>query len=609
MANPLKNWVQFLGVAAPIAGGLAAADEPRRFPFYLAGVFCVVCLVAWWLEDTDRVAAFKERLARAGVDRGWSAVKVGGAALGGAAVVVAGWVVVLQARSLGAEACEPPPDVRVMAAPENMAMAQAEAAGFVQAESDADGCLAVRVTVFEAPPPGNVLGGVFKDMGVLTELPRPDVWLPATSAAVEEVVRNNAPEARLSWGGRYVGPPSPLVLVLSEPDARRLGLTASESPTWRQLAEKVGDARLLMPSPRTTETGLVGLAALRSGDTADPSQQRRGALAGRVDDGGAAADDPGEVLCRLRTAPEGDPVTAAVVPLDTVKEDRPGTRCDAPGARARQLVTVQPDGGAMAVDRPVVQVRWQDGDPDGISFAERFGDWLARSRPRGAVPAAHPRFGLNDLRNARALMNNAWKPRSVDFMLDFSRTMNTPVDDGTLLTEARNLVYHTLDRLGPNDRVGLWRFPDAPGGRDPRQLVPTAPADEAARTRIERWLKQAREADAETTPLYHAIAAAARRAAGEAADRRAGGDQDGPRALVVLTDGLDDDPGRDGRATRRELQAALKDANAPDVHVLALTGAGCPKELVDLGRTEHRLHCVPASADGDPLFDALFRSP
>ncbi|MBT2213983.1 MULTISPECIES: vWA domain-containing protein [Actinomadura] len=601
MANPLRNWVQLLGVAAPVAGGLAAADQPRRFPFYLAGVFCLVYVVAWWLEDTDRLGHLKKRMS-------WTVVKCGGAALGGAAVVAAGWIVVLQARSFGAEGCEPPPDVRVMAAPENMALAQAEAARFVQAESDADGCLAVRVTVFEAPPPGNVLGGVFKDMGILTELPRPDVWLPATSASVEEVVRNLAPEARLTWGGRYAGPASPLVLVLSEPDAGELGLTGSESLTWRRLAEKVRGTRLLMPSPQTTETGLVGLAALLSGDTSDAFQQRRRVLAGQVEAGGAAADDPGEVLCRLRTARDGGPATAAIVPLDTVKGDRPGTRCDAPGAEARQLVTVQPEGGAMAVDRPVVQVRWQDGDPDGITFAERFGDWLARSLPRGAAPAARPRFGLDDLRNARALMTNAWKPRSVGFMLDLSRTMNTPVNGGTLLTDARNTVYRTLGWLGPNDRVGLWRFPDGPGGREPRRLVPMAPANDPAKTRIERWLAQAHEADAETTPLYHAIAGAARHAAGEAADRRARGHRDGRQALVVLTDGVDDDPGHGDRATRAELQDALKGADAPDVYVLALTGAGCPKELADLRRAEQRFHCLPANADGDPLFDALFGS-
>ncbi|RKS67855.1 von Willebrand factor type A domain-containing protein [Actinomadura pelletieri DSM 43383] len=605
-------WLPLLGVAVPASAALAGAYGVERLPLFFVGCVAALLFVDGVLYTTDVRRLHPPRIRRGGGGVG-VVLRTGLAALTGAAVAVVlfvGWTTVPRAVSSGTVGCGPPAEVPVMAAPENIDAVQDQAEKYAEheAEQDGDGCAPVRVTVFEAPPPGE-LEAAFTGMWDLAERPRPKVWVPGTRAAVSlatgEPLTDLRPDgtwirplggsrARLRTDGSF-GTPSPLVLAASRRVVESLGLTGAGSVSWNGLLGRT--TRLVLPRPERTESGLAGVFALFSGSVGDDgaAQARRRELFNMIDRDGGVPDDPGESLCRLRELDADDATIAvAFVPLASIEAYNSGLPCGVSVLpREEHLVTLRPSGWTPAVDRPIVQVRWGGEDEEGNRFADGFGDWLARHGPPPAKGPAGSTLTPAHLTQGRDLMAEARRPFSIEFLLDYSATMNGRTRGGTRLTNALTIIDNALTRFGRGDRVGLWRFPGGPTGRAPAVLVPHAPADDPQTLRIRTKLDQLRRADAGTTPLYHAITTVAEHGTGR-------------RTLVVLTDGEDDDPAGDDLSTRRRLRDALDDADSPDVHVLALTGAGCAKDLVALEATLPRFHCVDGKRTADAMLDALF---
>ncbi|RFS81075.1 VWA domain-containing protein [Actinomadura spongiicola] len=605
-------WLPLLGVAVPASAALAGAYGVERLPLFFIGCVAALLFVDGVLYAID-VRGLRPPQVRHGLGGAGVVLRAGFAAFTGAAVAVvlfAGWTTVPRAVSWGDEGCRPPAEVPVMAAPENIDAVDAQADLYAEHEAaqDADRCAPVRVTVFEAPPPGE-LEAAFTGMWDLAERPHPKVWVPGTRAAVSLAtgvpLRDLRPDgmwirsrggspARLRTDGSF-GTPSPLVLAASQRVVESLGLTGAGSVSWDSLLGRT--TRLVLPRPERTESGLAGVFALFSGSLGGDgaAQARRRQLFNMIDRDGGVPDDPGESLCRLRELDtDGSTIAVAFVPLTSVEKYNSGQPCGVSVLpREEHLATLRPSGWTPAIDRPIVQVRWGGEDEEGNRFADGFGDWLARHGPPPAKGPAGSTLMPEHLIQGRNLMAEARRPISIEFLLDYSATMNGRTRGGTRLTNALTIIDNALTRFGRGDRVGLWRFPGGATGRAPAMLVPHAPADGPQTMRIRTKLDELRRADAGTTPLYHAITAVA-------------GHGTGRRTLVVLTDGENDDPAGDDLSTQRRLRDALDDADSPDVYVLALTGAGCANDLVALEATLPKFHCVDGKRTADAMLDALF---
>ncbi|MFI0412116.1 hypothetical protein [Actinomadura sp. 3N508] len=612
-----ESWIQLVGGAAPIAGGLSSAYGLHRLPLFLVGSLAVLLLIDRIVYSSRDRAPFRRRhgLAKAG-----RVVRPVLALLAGAAVALALWVAVPQVARLVSpppEGCESLPEARVMAAPELYAAVRSAADEFAERAPDdgRDGCAPGRVTVFEAPPAAR-MDAVFKGTWEFSEQPRPDLWVPATSAAVaaatggeprpEKGMRAGDTKVRL-WAGGNFGAPSPLVLAVSRRVAEDLGLSETHPISLDGVTADID--RLLVPRPprrvprpAETESELAGMLMLFGGSTGDDgkSRSRRREIVNLVDRDITVPSDPGALLCRLRALDKDHgTTTAAIVPLSSVEVFNSGAPCGASVLpQQEQLVPMRP-GWAPAIDRPIVRVRWDGADPEGHRLADRFAGWLARHGPPPVKGPSGPTLTRDHLAQSRALMANAQRELSIEFMLDYSETMNGRTGTGTRLTDAVTLIENALDRLSlnPGNQVGLWRFPGGAGGRAPAALVPRAPADPAQAERIKASLDGLRRADADTTPLFHAIAVAA-------------GQGTGRRTLVVLTDGKDDDPGRrGGTSARQELEDALDDPGGPQVYVVALTGAGCGRDLTSLEQAHSRFHCLKGDRNADAILNALFSAP
>ncbi|QXJ20062.1 VWA domain-containing protein [Actinomadura graeca] len=598
-----ENWIPLLGVSAPVAGGLAAAGGVQRFPYYLLAVFAALLLLDWTMSQAGSTGVLSQvgrlgalaRLPRRRKPLG-AALRRAAAFLGGAAVAAAGWIAVPQVGSWASDGCDPPPELRVMAAPENKGDLERAADRFVQEQGKSGGCVPVHVTVFEAPAPDDLLGEAFTGNWNLAQLPHPDIWLPATTAPVPVGSERGTRGPRLWIDGHY-GAASPLVLAAPQRVAQDHGLIGPVS--WAQIATALNGkgTRLLTADLETTESGLAGAFALFTGSTGndEASRMRRRELVDLVNPDGPAPADPDDLLCGLRNLDPGPyTITAAIVPLASVEAYNSGSSCGGiPVSAAERLTALGPADQSPAVDRPIVRLRWEDdGDAGRDRYAGRFSDWLTRHGPeRAGSPGSTLTPGR--LAEGRRLRDEARKPLTLEFMLDMSGTMNAQVPGGTLLANARTLIADAVDRLGRDDRVGLSRFPAHSTGRDPSSLTAPAPVDEAQTGRIEDALGRLQRADSATTPLYHAIAHAA-------------GTGTAKRTLVVLTDGVDDDPRHDGFSSARELRDALAGADGPQVYVLVLKGAGCGKDLVAMEHARPRFHCLGGGRTRDSLLHDLF---
>ncbi|WP_425558951.1 VWA domain-containing protein [Cryptosporangium minutisporangium] len=119
-------------------------------------------------------------------------------------------------------------------------------------------------------------------------------------------------------------------------------------------------------------------------------------------------------------------------------------------------------------------------------------------------------------------------------MMDTSGSMKEKVEgtNSTRLQLATRAASASLSYFGTNDAVGLWEFSThLSGSVDHRQLVPISAKDEEALTRALRNLQPQND-----TGLYDT----ARNAVNAV---RAQADADGINAVVLLTDGDNQDPG------------------------------------------------------------------
>ncbi|MEO5875970.1 MAG: substrate-binding domain-containing protein [Streptosporangiaceae bacterium] len=562
-------------------------------------------------------------------------------ALGGMATSLLAGFVLDEAGRLSYEPCETRIDLRVLTAPESRAAFQHLGDQFADDQAAAAGCRPVRINVFaqssvsaledafvhQVQWSGSTFAKGPAQVGSALLTPQPDVWIPPSSALVDDLLEQDQDDGLVSLGSIAS---SPLVLAVTQEQADRIGQRTGQT-LQEILAKAVGPAR---PNPETSEMGLMVSYDLYRGHFSSSQRHREARQADeqRLAKTTMTGRGPADLLCAVRRsadASEVAPLVSEQVLFDYAAGSPLGSLCPASG-QGTPLVAVYPSD-TRALDFPFVRVSWTgQGGNARHQLIDRFHDWLTPGRlqtmgfrspsgtagdrlsraggfshqgiPPGSAPSAA------ELRDTRAYLGQARRPLNTILALDISGSMSQKVaSQVTKLDRARILARTTVRLLGSAgsaDRVGIWSFPQWPGGGGlsiGRLLDPVdvrGPQADRLNPEINRLVTP----NGGSSPLYKTLLEAL---------NQVSADTSRTPSVVVLTDADDSVKiGPDGPSpnasqqwleqVRNRINELHKDEIYPHIAVLAIGNRGwCTgKEARPLQRY---LHCHDQDAtDGDP---------
>ncbi|MFI5955860.1 protein kinase [Cryptosporangium sp. NPDC051539] len=537
-------------------------------------------------------------------------------------VVLAGGILGSRALISAVSGCSGELPLVVAASPEKSGIVSALADRYNADPGDVDGeCIKVRIVTVKS---GEAVDALAKGWPSDDYGDRPDVWSPASSVWVGLV-------------GQRVGaigtPPkapslarSPLVIAAPEATAKALGWPAKQ-PSWHDIARYAGnDAAWKAVSNSKTPFVFARTNPLVSTSGLHATLAAYLAAPGRT--GNVQQDlDRDSVKLFLRTLERstdryGDTTLTFLDTLRQQQEDQAATTVSALAVEEQtvwaynqgepltggshlpppkqKLVALHPSDGTLVSDHPYVTVDSVI-DAPWVTMAKRaaadkFLAFLLADKQQAAFRAAGFR-GADDKLDPEVVAKSgglisaaapvtfpppepsavqallgAWRnlnrPANVLIVLDTSGSMNerVPGTNSTRLELATRAAKESLSYFGSNDRVGLWEFSThLSGSVDHRQIVPLSTKNEGA---LDHGLDSLRAKN--DTGLYDT--------AKDAVDTvRTAADADGINAVVLLTDGDNQDP---GSITPNALLASLK--QKPLVHVYPVAFGS---ELTQAGKT------------------------
>jgi Bacterial extracellular solute-binding protein len=458
----------------------------------LLAIAAVGASLAWWVRRGKRGGEPGARLRAWASSRRNSALLVCAAALGLSAGGSLGAIDLAPAAA--AAACPPPAELRVLASSEILGALQAAIPVFEQDERAEfnQPCYAVDLTAYAAPTDRDADNGLAGSWNLTADGPRPDIWIPASSAEVAEVKDvqgTGAPE--LDPLGSIASSP----LILAAPSALvGPSLRASEehgvSLNGLYQALSAANIGLQVPSPVESETGLLGVTGLYQALTGTAEQQIEGA-------GSLQSDtDSGSTLCAAaQAALPGPQKTAYLVSEAAMTASNDGQlaapACGTLTSAPPPLTAFYPAGGG-ALDFQFSTVTWGDSasDTTRADDAQAFYHWLISPAGQRALAAQglekpqNPRLPSADaMAQALATFTQGQPPAHVLIAIDDSQPMRP------YLTQIASDVNEVLGPRAPNESgsdknsFGIWEFPGNSGGTS-RVLVPFGSATQAQRARV-----------------------------------------------------------------------------------------------------------------------------
>jgi Ca-activated chloride channel family protein len=522
---------------------------------------------------------------------------VAAAAGGAGAVLLAGGFVLF---GRGERSCGPPTELRLVASATMEPVARRVVDGFEESTRSRDGCLTARVTVAPMPSAAAAVDGFLSGWSgdQLRDVFQPDAWLADSNLEVERVRSTLARAGRPGTPTlRNLGSVASSPLVVAVPASTARALAWPDQPLdWKDVAALAGGGRLGghpfvlgRPSPSSSTIGLLATAGLYQGalgrpelraadlETPGPASRIRAVERGLADGG----DDQAALLCRLESSGNtagGDSMTAVVASEQAVASyNQVGPGECAGGGRPRDpLRAFYPSDGTPELDFPLVEVSASWNDANRAAVAASLSAYLRGEGPRTVladsgfrVPGAAgggwlssdngvllqqptSAFRQPDETVIPALLDRfeaARRPARVLVAMDVSGSMKlVSGSGGTRIEGARDAAARAVSLVGDKDAIGLWRFSTRlNGSRDYQELVPLG-SGATHRERLLGSLAALRATDHDTG-LYDTIDAGVRRL-------RQGIDPGAVNALVVLTDGENDDPQGIGlKALRARLDA------------------------------------------------------
>ena len=419
---------------------------------------------------------------------------------------------------------------------------------------------------------------------------RPDGWVPDS----EQWVQRAKATAKLAAKPAAPFAKSPLVIAMDPQQAGRL----SAQPSWRDLV--AGDGTLRMSDPRSTTAGMLTLASALPGLS---QEQDRTALPALARTTAASVDE-------LFRAHDADPAQAPAFPVaeaDLLQHNRVSP--------SHPMVSVTPREGTppfefslvdVATDparaRLVEQLRAHLATPAAATVLAQYGlrstaHPVAVASPKGSVGTVTVGASVDPASVTAA--TDAWQAVTADFSLlsvfDVSGSMKQKVGATTRMGVTQEAAGIALATLPPSTKLGLWMFSTDLGvnGVDYRELAPIGRLDDAQhRQAVAQALGSLSSHIGGGTGLYDTIWAAYQQAQQDY-------DPDRVNAVVILTDGRNDDP---NGMTLQQLEARLQAAWDPQRPVAVTTiGVGPdvdPAALSQISTMTHsKFYAAPSAGD------------
>ncbi|MGY1434211.1 substrate-binding domain-containing protein [Streptomyces reniochalinae] len=426
-----------------------------------------------------------------------------------------------------------------------------------------------------------------------------DVWLPDSRIWTDRASSSSGKDTGLRPLGSVAT--SPLALAAVPAAAEEMGWPG-KTYSWAQLAAAAsgeGDLRVGTADPARSATGLLALTRIQSATAEQGADTSRTAAA-------AAARQLAE-----RTAP-GDSQVLATLPHDTSGAELGNPRRNqalllseqaayahnrkrggAPGLRLFYPGSTK--DGSTVLDYPYTLLQTGERDTATSRAATRFQTLLggaegrrelrrhgfrapdgeaaggvartagARApQPYTATPGEPP--APEDVRTALGMWTITVQSARFTLVVDASASMAAPVPGRpgqSRMDVTKASLLRGLTRFTPRDEVGLWEFSTRlAGDRDYRELVPPRRLGHedgdgvTQRSRLTKAFGGMEPIPGGATGLYDTTLAAYEQARKQYAKGRF-------NALVVLTDGANEDPGSISRAELVAELEQLSDGKAP----------------------------------------------
>ncbi|MGI5199649.1 substrate-binding and VWA domain-containing protein [Streptomyces sp. CA-288835] len=494
--------------------------------------------------------------------------------------------------------------LRVAAAPD-IAPALKSAADYVHAKDvTSDGhCMDIEVTAQETYEIVDALRS--KDTSG-TDF---EIWVPDSSLWVDQITADT--KATLVTQSGFVAS-SPVGIAMVPSAAKTLGWP-EKTYTWTELtgaALQDDSLRLGAGDPARSATGLLALTRLTS-------------AAGQTTDGGTQAAALAQALSQ-RTAESDSQL------LETLPRDLSGTEQGNPKRNQALILSEQaafaynteadggddlqlfyPEDGSPHLDYPFTLVdetrlttdesraalRFMTllGEPEGRRILEKHGfrtdddetpDALV-TRAGGRAPqpyaetAAQP-ASAREVQEALGMWTITVQSARLTTVVDASASMANPVPgtDRSRMDVTKASLLQALATFSPEDEIGLWEFSTKlDGERDYRVLVPTERLGDRAGDGTQRARLSAAFSDLEPVPdgstgLYDTTLAAYKEAIASYGKGKF-------NALVILTDGVNEDPGSISRSELISELQRLTDPERPVPLIAIAVGPDADKDEAD----------------------------
>ncbi|MFC9319432.1 substrate-binding and VWA domain-containing protein [Streptomyces nigra] len=462
-------------------------------------------------------------------------------------------------------------------------------------------CVAVTVTARE---PHRIAEALSAD-----EDPGAEVWVPDSQAWVQRLTADGG-TAEVSTIGNVAA--SPVGVAMVPAAAKKLGWPR-RTYTWTELAgETLGDGpvRLGAGDPTRSAAGLLALTrvsaaadATEGGDTRAAALMK--ALSERVTEG------DGQILESLpRDASDSESANPRRNQAVVLSEQAAFTY-NAATEDARDLDFFYPQDGAPRLDYPYAlldqtglttdesraAIRFMSylDDPEQQRLLERYGfrtsdekvpdGLVARAGGSAPQPYAAPvdrPVTAVALQEALGVWEITVRSARITMVVDASASMEerVPGTERSRMDVTRASLRRALNTFTAEDEIGLWDFSTAlDGTKDYRVRVPAgrlgdSEGDVTQRDRLAAAVDRLKPVPDGATGLYDTTLAAYEAARSSYAKGRF-------NAVVVLTDGVNEDPGSISRSGLLSRLGKLADSKRPLPLIMIAVGPDADREEAD----------------------------
>ncbi|MFF2848211.1 substrate-binding and VWA domain-containing protein [Streptomyces sp. NPDC058001] len=530
-------------------------------------------------------------------------------------IVAAGAATAVRTGLLSSDSCRSRAVPLTVAASPDIAPALRAAAGLARdKEITSDGhCLDVQVTARDAYKIADSLRAGRDAAGF-------DVWVPDSDLWVRQVTAEGRGKGTpVTAAGNIASSPVGVAMVPSA--AKSLGWP-DKTYSWAELAgaAMTGDKlRLGTADPARSATGLLALTKLGA------STKASGTKGGT--EGGAEGETQAAAMAKALSERTSDSDTQV---LDTLARGSSGTEEGNPRRNQALILSEQAsyahndagdtgdgldlfypkdgspqldypftliDASRLTTDKSRAAIRFMTllGEDDGLRILEEHGFRTKADTPTKALvkgagglspqpyedPAAE-QVSDRDVQETLGMWTITVQSARITTVVDTSASMTelVPGRDQSRMEVTKASLLQALATFTPNDEIGLWEFSTLlDGDRDYRELVPTARLGDrkgggTQRDRLSAAFGALQPVPGGATGLYDTTLAAYKKAVSSFVNGKF-------NALVVLTDGVNQDPGSVSRSSLIKKLTELTDPERPVPLIAIAVGPDADKKEVE----------------------------